>query len=127
MRSIIADKSGQINALTNNSSSIRERLTSVDRELARFELHAQADAVHQEMQRVLREWNEQVRKILAIRKAAEVHGLPPGDLNFGEYPIFPIGVSNPGWNANPEQLIELLGLRPTLNFDMAGDRITARD
>jgi len=75
------------------------------------------------MRKALLEWNEHVKEILTIRQEAGADSLQPGDLNFGEFPLFPIGVWAPGWAANPEQRIQLLALQPVLNLNAAGKHL----
>jgi predicted RNase H-like nuclease (RuvC/YqgF family) len=122
LSSPIAEKTKHLESLSNSCSSLVNQLNSVGRELERFDLHARRDAVHEKMRKVLLEWNGLVGEMLDIRKDAGLDGLPlqVGCLNGSEYPIFPIGVKNPGWQPSPELCIELLAIKPTLNFAANG-------
>ncbi len=122
LSSTIAGKSKQLESLSNSRSSLVDQLNSIGRELARFDLHAKRDAVHEKMRKTLLDWNGLVREMLDIRKDAGLDGLPLqiGCLNGSEYPIFPVGVKNPGWQPPPDLCIELLALKPTLNFAANG-------
>jgi len=122
LTSTIAEKTERFQSLSNSCSSLANQLNGAGRELARFDLHARRDAVHEKMRKTLLEWNGLVREMLEIRKDAGLDGQPLqiGCLNGSEYPIFPIGVKNPGWQPPPDLCIELLALKPTLNFAANG-------
>ena len=122
LSSTIAEKSKRFESLSKSCSSLVNQLNGVGRELTRFDLHARRDAVHAKMRKTLLEWNGLVREMLDVRKDAGLDGAPlaVGCLNGSEYPIFPIGVKNPGWQPPPELCIELLAIKPTLNFAANG-------
>ncbi len=122
---IIVEKSSALRRAHNTCSAIQLQLNTVNGELARFELYARRDVVHEKMRKVLLEWNKLVTEMLAIRREArkEHSVLDQSCLNWGEYPIFPIGVKNPNWFENPELEIEILALKPSLNFNADGKRM----
>jgi len=124
LSSTIAGKSERLQTLSNSCSSLVNQLNSIGQELARFDLHARRDAVHDKMRKTLLEWNSLVKQMLAIRKDSGLDSVPlqVGCLNGSEYPIFPIGVKNPGWQPPPELCIELLAIKPTLNFTANGNQ-----
>ena len=102
----IDERTEELNRLYVQLQTSREKLSGINKEIARIAHHQTLEKIHARMIEALSRWNECVKEVHELRRSA---GDSASGMNNGEYPLFPVAMSYETGDATPK--FKVFGLK----------------